>query len=40
VHQAAAAFQLFTGIAPDVERMHCVFRAAASARDARLAEKT
>ena len=40
VHQAAAAFQLFTGIAPDVERMHRVFRAAASARDARLAEKT
>ena len=39
VHQAAAAFQLFTGIAPDVERMHRVFRAAASARDARLAEK-
>ncbi len=37
VHQAAAAFQLFTGLAPDIERMHGVFRAAAAARDARLA---
>ncbi len=33
VHQAAEAFRLFTGVAPDVERMRRTFMAAASARD-------
>lgn len=38
VHQAAAAFHLFTGLTPDVPRMHRVFASAAAARDARLAD--
>jgi len=33
VHQAAEAFRLFTGLAPDVARMRRVFMTAASARD-------
>ncbi len=33
VHQAAAAFRLFTGIEPDVGRMHRTFAAALAARD-------
>jgi len=33
VHQAAAAFRLFTGIDPDVPRMHRSFAAALAARD-------
>ncbi len=37
VHQAAAAFRLFVGIAPDVARMHRVFAEAVAARDAALA---
>jgi shikimate dehydrogenase len=40
VHQAAAAFQLFTGLAPDIGRMHRVFQDAAAGRDARLARGT
>ena len=38
VHQAAEAFRLFTGIAPDVARMHRVFLRALAARDAAIAE--
>jgi shikimate dehydrogenase len=34
VHQAVEAFRLFTGIAPDVARMHLVFAEALAARDA------
>lgn len=34
VHQAVAAFRLFTGIAADAERMQSVFAAALRARDA------
>jgi shikimate dehydrogenase len=34
VHQAVDAFRLFTGITPDVARMHRVFAAALAARDA------
>jgi shikimate dehydrogenase len=37
VHQAAAAFRLFTGLTPDVARMHRVFVDAAAARDAQTA---
>jgi shikimate dehydrogenase len=37
VHQAAEAFRLFTGVAPDVARMRRTFMAAASARDKTLA---
>jgi len=33
VHQAAEAFRLFTGIAPDLARMHMTFAAALAARD-------
>lgn len=33
VHQAAEAFRLFNGVAPDVERMKRVFAEAATARD-------
>jgi shikimate dehydrogenase len=33
VHQAVEAFRLFTGIAPDVARMHRAFTAALAARD-------
>jgi shikimate dehydrogenase len=37
VYQAAEAFRLFTGIAPDVGRMHRTFLSALAARDAALA---
>jgi shikimate dehydrogenase len=37
VYQAVEAFRLFTGIAPDVERMHRTFLRALAARDAALA---
>ena len=33
VHQAVAAFRLFTGLTPDVSRLHCAFAAALAARD-------
>ena len=33
VHQGVEAFRLFTGIDPDVERMHATFAAALAARD-------
>jgi quinate/shikimate dehydrogenase (NAD+) len=36
VHQAAEAFRLFTGLAPDISRMRRTFMAAAKARDERL----
>jgi shikimate dehydrogenase len=38
VHQAAEAFRLFTGLCPDVARMHHTFQAAAAARDRVLAD--
>jgi shikimate dehydrogenase len=34
VHQAAEAFRLFTGVTPDVARLHRAFAAALAARDA------
>ena len=34
VHQAAETFRLFTGVQPDVARMHRTFAAALAARDA------
>jgi shikimate dehydrogenase len=37
VHQAAEAFRLFTGVAPDAARMRAVFDAACARRDAALA---
>jgi shikimate dehydrogenase len=37
VHQAAEAFRLFTGIAPDVARMRRAFSSALAARDAAIA---
>jgi shikimate dehydrogenase len=37
VYQAVESFRLFTGIAPDVERMHKTFLRALAARDAALA---
>lgn len=37
VYQGAEAFQLFTGIAPDVDRMHQTFARALAAREATLA---
>jgi shikimate dehydrogenase len=37
VHQAADAFRLFSGLEPDIERMHRTFAAALAARDAALA---
>ncbi len=37
VHQAADAFRLFTGLSPDVARMHQVFAQACAQRDAALA---
>jgi len=37
VHQAAAAFRLFTGAEPDVARMHRTFTAALAARDRAIA---
>ena len=36
VYQAAEAFRLFTGIAPDIDRMHATFLRALAARDAAL----
>ena len=38
VHQAVEAFRLFTGIEPDVARMHRTFAKALAARDATIAE--
>jgi shikimate dehydrogenase len=38
VHQAVEAFRLFTGIAPDIVRMHRAFSKALAARDAAMAE--
>ena len=38
VHQAAETFRLFTGLSPDVHRMHRVFAEAAAIRDRSLAE--
>lgn len=38
VHQAAETFRLFTGLAPDIRRMHRVFAEAAAKRDKSLAE--
>jgi shikimate dehydrogenase len=40
VYQAVEAFRLFTGIAPDVERMHKTFLRALAARDAALAAQS
>jgi shikimate dehydrogenase len=40
VYQAVEAFRLFTGIAPDVERMHNTFLRALAARDAALAPQS
>lgn len=40
VHQAVAAFRLFTGIEPDVARMHRTFAAALAARDAAIVQST
>jgi shikimate dehydrogenase len=37
VHQAVAAFRLFTGVEPDVARLHRTFATAVAARDAGLA---
>jgi shikimate 5-dehydrogenase len=37
VYQAAEAFRLFTGLAPDVARMRRTFMAAAALRDRSLA---
>jgi shikimate dehydrogenase len=37
VHQAAEAFRMFTGLAPDVARMHRTFATALAARDAAMA---
>jgi len=37
VHQAAEAFRLFTGISPDIARMHALFNKVCAARDAKLA---
>jgi shikimate dehydrogenase len=39
VHQAAEAFRLFTGIEPDVKRMHRMFADALARRDAAVLEK-
>ena len=36
VHQAAEAFRLFTGITPDIARMHTLFNKVCAARDAKL----
>ena len=38
VHQAAAAFRLFTGIEPDIARMHRTFATALAARDRTVVE--
>ena len=40
VYQAVEAFRLFTGIAPDVARMHATFLRALAARDAALAAQS
>lgn len=37
VHQAGEAFRLFTGVAPDIARMHALFSKVCAARDAKLA---
>jgi shikimate 5-dehydrogenase len=37
VYQAVEAFRLFSGVTPDVERMHRTFIRALAARDAVLA---
>lgn len=37
VHQAAEAFRLFTGIVPDIARMHALFSKVCAVRDAKLA---
>ena len=34
VHQGAETFRLFTGVTPDVERMHRTFAVALAERDA------
>ncbi|MGZ4983617.1 MAG: shikimate dehydrogenase, partial [Chthoniobacterales bacterium] len=38
VHQAVEAFRRFTGIAPDLARLHRTFATAAAARDAAFTE--
>jgi shikimate dehydrogenase len=38
VHQAAEAFRLFTGLAPDIGRMHALFDRIVKARDAEMAK--
>jgi shikimate 5-dehydrogenase len=38
VHQAAESFRLFTGIEPDLARMHRTFATALAARDKAMAE--
>jgi len=40
VHQAAEAFRLFTGVEPDITRLHRVFAAALVKRDVRMTETT
>ncbi|HVV61505.1 MAG TPA: shikimate dehydrogenase [Pseudolabrys sp.] len=40
VHQAAEAFRLFTGVEPDLARLHRAFAAALAARDAALTKQT
>jgi shikimate dehydrogenase len=40
VHQAAETFQLFTGLATDIDRMHLAFAVAAAERDRLLASAT
>jgi len=39
VHQAVEAFQLFTGITPDVARLHRAFDAAYEAREAAFSKR-
>jgi shikimate 5-dehydrogenase len=38
LRQAIQAFRLFTGIEPDLSRLHCIFAIAATARDAAVTE--
>ena len=40
VHQAAEAFRLFTGLDPDVARLHRAFATALAARDASYAVRS
>jgi shikimate dehydrogenase len=40
VHQAVEAFRLFTGVQPDVARLHRTFATALAARDAAIAKST